>query len=80
VVGVLTGLDLDIRTGTGLSSVVATMTGDAEGPTLLLRADMDALPMPEDTGLDYASSFRVRRHNASSLLQVGQGSLAWRQW
>ncbi|MEM7338025.1 MAG: M20 family metallopeptidase [Actinomycetota bacterium] len=51
-------LDLQIRTGDEVSSVVATMTGDSEGPTLLLRADMDALPMPEDTGLDYAS-----RHN-----------------
>ncbi len=46
---------LDVTVGSGLSSVVATLGGDAEGPTILLRADMDALPMPEDTGLEFAS-------------------------
>ena len=55
VIDALADLDLVIRTGDDVSSVVATMTGDAEGPTLLLRADMDALPMPEDTDLDFAS-------------------------
>lgn len=55
VLAALTDLDLDVQVGSEVSSVVATMTGDAEGPTLLLRADMDALPMPEDTGLEYAS-------------------------
>ncbi|MCP3987683.1 MAG: amidohydrolase [Actinomycetia bacterium] len=56
ILDTLADLDLDITTGTSLSSVVATMTGDADGPTLLLRADMDALPMSEDTGLDFAST------------------------
>jgi amidohydrolase len=55
VLDALAELDLDVRTGSALSSVVATLTGDAEGPTLLLRADMDALPLPEDTGLEFAS-------------------------
>lgn len=55
VLDALADLDLSIQTGSEVSSVVATLTGDAEGPTLLLRADMDALPMPEDTGLDFAS-------------------------
>src|SRR5208282_5573164 len=32
------------------------------GRTILLRGDMDALPMPEDTGLDYASEFPGRMH------------------
>ena len=31
------------------------LTGDKPGPTVMLRGDMDALPMPEDTGLDFAS-------------------------
>ncbi|MEM8924537.1 MAG: M20 family metallopeptidase [Actinomycetota bacterium] len=55
VLDALADLDLDVSVGSSVSSVVATMVGDAEGPTILLRADMDALPMPEDTGLDFAS-------------------------
>ncbi len=79
VLDALTGLDLDIRTGTGLSSVVATLTGDAKGPTLLLRADMDALPMPEDTGLDYASThdgtMHACGHDAHVAMLVGAARL-----
>src|SRR6266403_5717460 len=36
--------------------------GAQPGRTILLRGDMDALPMPEDTGLDYASEFPGRMH------------------
>lgn len=52
----LADLDLEITTGTSSTSVIATLRGAGEGPTLLLRGDMDALPMPEDTGLDFAST------------------------
>src|SRR5262245_27318281 len=55
VLSALEGLDLTIRTGDALTSIVADVEGDAPGPTVVLRADMDALPMPEDTGLDFAS-------------------------
>ncbi len=55
VLEALDGLDLDIKTGSKVSSVVATLTGDCEGPTILLRGDMDALPMPENTGDEFAS-------------------------
>ena len=55
VLDALNDLDLEIKTGSGLSSVVATLSGDGDGPTLLLRGDMDALPMPEDTGEPFAS-------------------------
>lgn len=55
VLDALDGLDLDLRTGTALSSVVADLRGARPGRTVVLRGDMDALVMPEDTGLEYAS-------------------------
>jgi hippurate hydrolase len=51
----LDGLGMEITTGDGLSSVVAVLRGRDPGPTLLLRADMDALPVTEETGLEFAS-------------------------
>ncbi len=62
VLEALGGLDLAIRTGSGCSSIVADLDGDRPGPTVLLRADMDALPMPEDTGLDHASEIPGAMH------------------
>ncbi len=53
----LADLDLEITTGKETSMIVATLRGSSEGPTLLLRGDMDALPMPEDTGLPFASDY-----------------------
>jgi amidohydrolase len=55
VLAALEGLPLDIETGTGCTSITATLTGATPGRTVLLRGDMDALPMPEDTGLEFAS-------------------------
>ncbi|KPH98622.1 amidohydrolase [Actinobacteria bacterium OV450] len=55
VLDALAGLRLDVATGSGLSSVTATLDGALPGPTVLLRADMDALPLDEETGLDFAS-------------------------
>lgn len=56
----LDGLGLEISTGTATTSVTAVLRGgarDAADPrTVLLRADMDALPVEEDTGLDFAST------------------------
>jgi hippurate hydrolase len=44
----------DVTTGVGKTGVVGVLQ-NGEGPTLMLRADMDALPVQEETGLDYAS-------------------------
>jgi amidohydrolase len=49
-------LGLEVRTGTTVSSVVATLDTGRPGGTVLLRGDMDALPMPEDTDVDFAST------------------------
>ncbi|HKN62739.1 MAG TPA: amidohydrolase [Gaiellaceae bacterium] len=44
----------EVATGVGKTGVVGVLSNGA-GPTVMLRADMDALPVREQTGLDYAS-------------------------
>lgn len=46
----------DVKLGKALSSIVLVIKGAKPGPTVLLRADMDALSVKEETGLDYAST------------------------
>src|ERR1700759_2888583 len=58
----LGGLPLRVRSGAGLSSVVAVLDGERPGPTVLLRADMDALPLAERTGLAFASEQDAAMH------------------
>ena len=62
VLTALDGLAVDIHTGEALSSVVAVVRGTGSAPPILLRADMDALPMPERTGLEYASRIDGAAH------------------
>ena len=56
IASALEPLGLDIRTGDGASWLTADIVGDADGPTILLRADTDALPMTEHTGESFAST------------------------
>jgi amidohydrolase len=51
----LQSIGLEVTTGVGKTGVVALIEGSRPGPTLLLRADMDALPIVEQTGTEYAS-------------------------
>ena len=62
VLEALAQLGLPVRTGTRTTSVVATLEGARPGPTMLLRADMDALPLQEDTGLPFASEVAGAMH------------------
>jgi hippurate hydrolase len=55
VLAALDGLPLEITVGRQLSSVTAVLRGDRPGPVVLLRGDMDALPVTEATGLPFAS-------------------------
>ena len=55
VLAALDGLPLEITTGRSLSSVTAVLRGARTDRSVLLRGDMDALPVAESTGLPYAS-------------------------
>jgi amidohydrolase len=61
VLAALDGLPFDIETGVARNGIVATLRG-GEGPTVALRADMDALPIQEETGLPFASEIEGRMH------------------
>lgn len=58
----LAGLPLELREGPTTSGVIAVLKGGRPGPTVLLRGDMDALPMPEDTDLAFKSKEPGRMH------------------
>lgn len=62
VLHALEGLDLEITTGKSCSSVTAVLTGGQPGPTVLLRGDMDALPLTEESGLAFASQVDGTMH------------------
>ena len=53
---------LEPALGKGLSSVTATIGAERPGRTVVLRADMDALPLTEETGLDFPSEVSGRMH------------------
>jgi hippurate hydrolase len=55
IVDALAANDFDITAGVGGTGVVAVLR-NGDGPVVMLRADMDALPVAEDTGLPYAST------------------------
>lgn len=62
VLAALDGLPLDITLHSTTSGIAALLDGGQPGPTVLLRGDMDALPMPEDTGLEFASNTEGQMH------------------
>jgi amidohydrolase len=55
----LRSLGLEVRTGIAHTGIVATLRGTLPGPVVALRADMDALPVTEQTGLPFASTVRT---------------------
>jgi hippurate hydrolase len=84
----LAELPLEWREGASCTGAVAALRGARPGPSVLLRGDMDALPMPEETGLAFASAIPGRMHacghdthtamlaGAARLLAARQGELA----
>ncbi len=78
----LEGLDLEFSEGPSTSGLIATLRGAQQGPTILLRGDMDALPMPEDTDLPFKSqvegSMHACGHDAHTAMLVGAAHLLHR--
>jgi hippurate hydrolase len=62
VLDALAGLPLEVSTGQAVSSVTAVLRGGRPGPVVLLRGDMDALPVTEETGLPYAPAIPGAMH------------------
>jgi hippurate hydrolase len=62
VLDAFAGLPIEVTTGRTTSSVVGVLRGARPGPTYLLRGDMDALPVQEDTGLPFASEVPGAMH------------------
>ncbi|HEY7484253.1 MAG TPA: M20 family metallopeptidase [Streptosporangiaceae bacterium] len=62
VLAALDGLPLEIAKGSALSSVTAVLRGGRPGPTVLLRGDMDALPVTERSGVAYPSRLAGQMH------------------
>lgn len=66
VADALTALGMTVTTGIGRTGVVGVLE-NGDGPTVLLRADMDGLPVLEATGLPYASTARGTDHEGNDV-------------
>lgn len=58
----LNDLGLEVQTGVGKTGVVGILEGEKDGPTVLIRADMDALPVQEANETDYISTIPGKMH------------------
>lgn len=79
VLAALDGLPLEISTGDSLSSVTAVLRGGVKGPAVLLRGDMDALPVTERNALPYisrhAGSMHACGHDLHTAMLAGAAHL-----
>jgi hippurate hydrolase len=79
VVEALRGLPVEVTLGQQLSSVTAVLRGGKPGPAVLLRADMDALPLTERSGVPYASripgAMHACGHDLHTAMLVGAARL-----
>lgn len=75
----LAQLGLEVQSGVGQTGVVGILEGNRPGPTVLLRFDMDALPIHEETGLSFASQsdgkMHACGHDAHTAIGLGVATL-----
>ena len=79
VLAALEGLPLDITLHETTSGIAALLDGGKPGPTVLLRGDMDALPLQEDTDLEFESAtdgqMHACGHDTHTAMLVGAAKL-----
>ena len=79
VLEALDGLPVDVTLHETTSGIAALLDGGKPGPTVLLRGDMDALPLTEDTGLDFVSrsegAMHACGHDTHTSMLVGAAKL-----
>ncbi|MFC9557935.1 M20 family metallopeptidase [Rhodococcus sp. NPDC056960] len=83
VLAALDGLPLEVHTGSELTSVTAVLRGERPGPVVLLRGDMDALPLHEESGVEYTSeidgAMHACGHDLHTAMLVGSARLLARR-
>jgi hippurate hydrolase len=79
VLAALEGLPLQVTLHHTTSGIAALLDGGTPGPTVLLRGDMDALPLHEDTGLEFSShvdsAMHACGHDTHTAMLVGAAKL-----
>jgi amidohydrolase len=79
ILAALDGLPIIWRQGPSTTGLIGILKGPANGRTVLLRGDMDALPLTEDTGLDFASTtpgvMHACGHDSHVAMLVGAAKL-----
>ena len=80
ILDALAGLPLEVSTGTATTSVVAVLRGSRPGPAVLLRGDMDALPLVEHSGEPFAATNGAMHACGHDLHVAGLVGAASRRW
>lgn len=78
VLAAVSGLPLEVSTGSGTTSVTGVLRGGKPGPTVILRGDMDALPVVENLDIDFKStndSMHACGHDLHTSMLVGAANL-----
>lgn len=79
VLEAIDGLPVAVTLHETTSGIAALLDGGKPGPTVLLRGDMDALPMPEETGLEFSSqndgAMHACGHDAHTAMLIGAAEM-----